>query len=720
MILKQLELSNWRKLGSFSHTFKPGVTCILGANGTGKSSLLAAIKYSITGSWGSDYSKDQNITFKAKGASYVRAQWQHHDLAFTVTQFIRGGKPTLKLANRDDEPVTGAREIAAKLEQLLGVSANVLLEMVFVDQNCLTEFIDNTKANWLESVSKLCDLERLAKLYNALSVRLNSDKVLGGTVVDQRTELQQAIDLAQQDIAQCKQQLQEKSAHVLPAAKVKAYKAHLAGHELYTRREALLDKIKQRAAKLQLRQARMEDLTAKLANLTTRLTAANKFCEVAENGLLDSWMKTLNSVDNNRKLVTRKENLEKQVAEFGKEITAAKAQLATLETSLATSQKQETSDYGDVTALKAEVSAIEEDLRLYADGKCPTCRQPIDGFTVDNAQHRLQQGKQKLAQASAKYAKTQAEVQALQDNQTTIRSNISSLDRQLAAVTKELNRVVAQSVSLPTAEELAKAKTQITKYGVERSVRDKLQPKYAKLKPVVDSYNEVCRVAEAKLVRLSTWLAEHRRPQISAEKLTKRLQQHAVATANVSVLQANLVAAEKRLEPALQALANYEEVCQKYALGNKWLQSLESWRSVVHRDALPTLMMRGYLEDVMQKMNRSLHRFSAPFRLSLDADMEFEVTTTAGVKHKLRQLSGGQRVLMAMAYRLAVNDKTLLVLDEPTANLDQASLRIFSEFLARLNVTFVQQQKQLLLVTHETMLVDSTRTGDVFSDVVRL
>ena len=78
-------------------------------------------------------------------------------------------------------------------------------------------------------------------------------------------------------------------------------------------------------------------------------------------------------------------------------------------------------------------------------------------------------------------------------------------------------------------------------------------------------------------------------------------------------------------------------------------------------------------------------------------------------------------MILAVAYRLAVNTQDLLVLDEPTANLDKDNLHMFRDFLRDLSRTLAQEGKQLLMVTHEEALVSSVGGGHgVFDDVVRL
>jgi len=63
-------------------------------------------------------------------------------------------------------------------------------------------------------------------------------------------------------------------------------------------------------------------------------------------------------------------------------------------------------------------------------------------------------------------------------------------------------------------------------------------------------------------------------------------------------------------------------------------------------------------------------------------------------------LSGGEEQRVAIGRALA-NDPTVVLLDEPTGNLDQASGKATLEFLSDLNR---KQKKTMVMVTHDQAL----------------
>ena len=76
------------------------------------------------------------------------------------------------------------------------------------------------------------------------------------------------------------------------------------------------------------------------------------------------------------------------------------------------------------------------------------------------------------------------------------------------------------------------------------------------------------------------------------------------------------------------------------------------------------------------------------------------------VDHFPRQLSGGQEQRVAIA-RAIVADPTLILLDEPTGQLDSKSSDEVLELLRRLNDEF---HKTIMIVTHDAKAADRAKT----------
>jgi len=76
------------------------------------------------------------------------------------------------------------------------------------------------------------------------------------------------------------------------------------------------------------------------------------------------------------------------------------------------------------------------------------------------------------------------------------------------------------------------------------------------------------------------------------------------------------------------------------------------------------------------------------------------------MRHYPRQLSGGQEQRVAIA-RAIVSDPTLVLLDEPTGQLDARSSQDVLDLLVRLNAEF---RKTIIMVTHDSHAAERART----------
>jgi exonuclease SbcC len=100
-----------------------------------------------------------------------------------------------------------------------------------------------------------------------------------------------------------------------------------------------------------------------------------------------------------------------------------------------------------------------------------------------------------------------------------------------------------------------------------------------------------------------------------------------------------------------------------------------------------------------------LNDIGLPFNIKLEDDLSF--TANFG-SHEVpaTRLSGGQKIMLTIAYRLAINftfatNLGLLCLDEPTVGLDDANLGALEKAFERLKQFSLANGVQIVVVTHE-------------------
>jgi len=119
--------------------------------------------------------------------------------------------------------------------------------------------------------------------------------------------------------------------------------------------------------------------------------------------------------------------------------------------------------------------------------------------------------------------------------------------------------------------------------------------------------------------------------------------------------------------------------------------------------------MASVLEDLVDQVNELLNEFDGPFYVSAGDDLSFTVHNPDGSSEPAASKSGGEMVVLAIAYRLAVNsrfarDVGMMVLDEPSAFLDQKNLGCLASVLQRICEVMKQRRQQLIMITHDQRL----------------
>lgn len=720
MRLLELGLANWRGHKKFFHKFKAGSTCILGPNGSGKSSLLAAVKYLLTDSWGDTCDKAGNIRIGSKGEAFAEGVWEHAGTEFTVRRNLRG-KSWLQIGPNAADRLNSATEIEARLRQLLGVSSEALLGMSFVDQNCIASFVDETRAKWLDSVAQLCDVDSVERLYKLLSERLTADRGLAGTFVDQSDECERSLAEGRRRLEEVDEKLRTAEADRLSKVEQAGYRADLQCHRERDAARATLVRCRKLLAKWeQVCSEKVTVRTAKLAKLQQRVDKL----EHRQAVWLDDGPKWQNVLLRSREADKAKQEIEratKDLEHLDVEVTGYKRQLSEAQKANDVAYAEQDNLTQRQILLRQNLQQLTGDLKLFAGGTCPTCHQSVANFDVTLKRRQVAQVEQELGVAETLLREAVLTVRRVEADVKRLHAAVAAAEQVRQAAQNSLDRAKQVFLGRPTAESVADAQTSLADAGTVTAKLTALRASVRKLSENLDKLTSQRTFWQRQETEAKETLAKSVAPLRMVEVLERALNRHTAADAVHQELLVQRAQVQKDMKTTQATLLANQELKARCEAGGEWVGALERWRQAVHRDALQKVIVRGYLEERVINVNKRLLEFSAPFSVALGDDLLLVAKKANGIVHSIKQLSGGQQVVLAAAYRLAVNTQDLLVLDEPTANLDQANLHMFRDFLRDLSRTLSREGKQLLMVTHEESLVSAAGGGlGVFDDVVRL
>ena len=173
----------------------------------------------------------------------------------------------------------------------------------------------------------------------------------------------------------------------------------------------------------------------------------------------------------------------------------------------------------------------------------------------------------------------------------------------------------------------------------------------------------------------------------------------------VSKAKLDLKEAQSAYEQALEDRKQAEAVMKKRSL-------LQAVRETLHRDAVPRIL----LDDIREELNSQLSHFTQLFEFPYDVvwgedgSMQFDSVTGGYVD--ANRLSGGQKYVLSLIYRCVLAEMLnatfpVLVLDEPTTGLDVQNRELLVNMLRNVSAILSQRGMSLLIPTHDKLLTAS-------------
>lgn len=168
MKLNKLTIENWGPHKHLTCDLNSPIVGIIGSNGKGKSCILQAICYAITGtlprakeSYIRNYDPENPDCSGKKYKASVTVEFSSGNKDGVIARHIWDSGTSRSLIY-DNEVYTKQTEVDAKMEELVGADKAALLNAVFIKQGELTELIKGTPATRQEIFRRLMNLNYLS------------------------------------------------------------------------------------------------------------------------------------------------------------------------------------------------------------------------------------------------------------------------------------------------------------------------------------------------------------------------------------------------------------------------------------------------------------------------------------------------------------------------------------------------------------------------------
>lgn len=169
--------------------------------------------------------------------------------------------------------------------------------------------------------------------------------------------------------------------------------------------------------------------------------------------------------------------------------------------------------------------------------------------------------------------------------------------------------------------------------------------------------------------------------------------------------------AEGKREGVVNAITEYHNQCAEAEKVKERLNLLTAVRDVMHRDAIQARLRKYGASRINDHLQVFSSVFNIPYRVFFTDEgiMRF-IDPSTGTEHDFIELSGGQRKLVALTYRLALvrlftRGLNLATIDEPTAYVDEGNVEAMREAFISLDEFARGVGMTAFVATHEPTLL---------------
>ena len=674
MKIEIVQLENIRSHVKSTVPFTRGFNCLVGGLGCGKSSVLYSIDFALFGEpIGRSF---EYLLREGADSGKVTVQFTHNENTYRLT---RGLKRRSKGISQDleelklfqDETLLASMKTDAVSEQLkaiTGVDRDLYREIIWVRQEHLKELLDSAprerqrrldelfglsdyEAAWSSIAEYQREYETEKRVYEKDPDVVSLEKLSNehNRITEEFTILEIELQGAVEKVARARRVLEDTD------AKLKKLEE----------KKLLIDDLKRREAKVQ-------------TNITNTIDASSSLTQRIEGKktIIENLKQRQSSINTQIKASHRL--LEEVGIQPNQQIEKLQQHLATLD--------------DRISNLKAEQEAILQNMQvdqkrtksLSAENRCPLCLQSLNGEYKNGLVQRIEEENV--------------------DRQKVL--------KQLRSELEELQRVKAVAFeacsNLPT----------LTARNEDLKVRINEEEK---------SMNDLSAEYEAKhrlAAELQTQLDDLRFEigRFDSSDLEAAKEQSRQAFQQYSHLESDLRLREnrkkdllKRLDETKERIDNAQEKLERTQKISKTLEILGGIRDA-YRSIQPKLRSEfvKVLRNFVQQVLDSLVGGEAPLlNVMIDETYTPSVKSESGVEREVSNLSGGERTLLAFAYRLGLGQLimqsrtghglSMLLLDEPTESLgrEDGSIEHLAEAISRFKAI-----EQIIAVTHSEVFAE--------------
>lgn len=696
MQLLKLEVRNWVHHRQRTCEFTRGLVAILGENGSGKSSLFGAIRWLLTGENPNYGVKADNVSQYAKSGepAYATLEFEHNDHIAVVTRHLLPEKEQATLTINGKEVARGDKAVTAGIEKLLGVDAKFISRFIIVSQTEIFSFIDDNQTDTDKFFQRLFNTAKADKCQDVIGkglLKLNVPEIA-------KTSSQ--ITLEQEAVAK---KIEDLNTEI----------KDLPSLDVFLQAQA-------RDQKLIQQWETREKSGVELQSLSRQATAYEKEIEESEETCrqYEKDLEAFSAAINGKEANHRDAKIALGHWENYKNIAKVKAKIQEQRDAIAADRVKnpEPPVYSgidsaqlrrDVDSVLRQIKDAERFVAMFTEegvAECPTCHTPSAQLAsqVSEQQAQIPELKQLLSELTESATKA-AEAEKLRSQWELLDEKLKAREKHLDDSERDLTVVKPPD---STEEELQQA---VADYEDFQAAQTELAPLMQKTREHIAKLRGTLTATRERMEKLSEEIKSISTTESDAHMAKARLNELRTQCSHRQVLEqqkVELKADHRRLQEQYEAVLKQERDAVQM---RKWTAVADKAREALKN--APRIVAQRNLQRLENSINELLQIFSVNFqvRVSDDGSPNFIAEFYDGRRQVAQRLSIGQKTVLALAFRVAVNSMFaeeigLLALDEPTASLDQPRIQALAPVLEKLRDLSTAKGLQCLLVTHAASL----------------
>lgn len=670
MKIDAVVLENIRSHTKSTVLFTHGFNCVVGGVGCGKSSVLYAVDFAL---FGDAVSRSFDYLMR-EGAEWSRVtlQFSHNGNTYKIVRGLkRKGKSILQdmeqLKLYEEEKLLASIKndaIAEQLKAITGLDKELYREIVWFRQEHLKELLDakprdrqtrldelfglsDYEVAWSNIAQYQRDYETEKKVYEKDPDVIGLEKLSAeyNRASEEFTLIEMDLENQQQRLEVAKRALEEADQRLKRSEEKKF------AYEELKRKEACLN-------------ANLANATRNLASLTERVEGKKT--------IIDSLIQRQTSLDSQLKLCLVK--LEQNGLPSNQPYEQLAPFIAGIDDKIAQMRAEQEATSRSIAQDQKRASTLAET----GEGKCPICNQQLLGnYRTD----LLTSIKAENAERERAINHLRLEVATLQKTKTVAQEAYTNLQNCLTRGSELKARIAEEETNLKTLT--GELETQQRLEAQQHSELDAV----------------VFEVGKFDLSEL----------QAAKERKDQALKQFYGVESDLRTKESRKKDLARRIDETKDRINHAQEKLERMEKIKRTVELLGAVRDA-YRSIQPKLrsefvkVLRNFVQQILDSL---VGGEATMLNVVIDETYTPYVKSEAGVDREVSNLSGGERTLLAFAYRLGLGQLimqsrtghglSLLVLDEPTENLgsEDGSIERLADAISRFKAI-----EQIIAVTH--------------------